>query len=282
MDGSLDTMVESSADLLEAPVTWSDFSWQMTDEDNLDSIQGFLASEESETASDLGPDVLSMSSTITNWGHSPFRAHQTGAARIRPLSETSLPSGPVLPVSENSRTGGSSTSCQCLRTLAQLLEDTGITMNRSDNAVDTLLKCIGCGVRVYGESLACPSCNVCSNSKILIVTIAKHLSDAAASLVKKLSLYNNKPEDAGKAFDSEIRFGCYNIETPKMRLSFFCLVVKYHLAELHILLGHIKGRMDFKGGAEEQPKDAEDDVYKCCSTIQRLLDSLPAFSPQIN
>ncbi|KAI3320943.1 hypothetical protein HD806DRAFT_504056 [Xylariaceae sp. AK1471] len=279
---------ESTVDIGEAQGTvWSDFSSNLVEDEDLEFMQSFPTGDGADSAGVFDREVLNMviSPTHARWSQSSSAGtQQDDVAHMPPRQLTPVSLGPVWAASTPSSDGRRySAGCQCLHTMAQLLEDTG-TLG-SDKGVDTLLMCIGCGIKAYGEALSCAKCNICAENGMLIAMVAQRLSAAATSVASKLCPAGNVNSSSnnnhnrlnsgapGEVFDGPIVFGGYRIEISTVRSSLVYNMTHQHLADLRTLLSRIKNRMGLKWGAVEMIADAEDMVVKSRARIQQLLES---------
>jgi hypothetical protein len=265
---------ESSVDVAGTQGTvWSDFSWDPAEEEDFDPMS-LLTADVGENAAVLDPEHLNMdmSPALASWSHSSSSGgtQQGVIAPPKPLSPT-----PVWPASTDSSSHARkySAGCQCLHTMAQLLEDKGA--HWSDKGVDTLLMCVGCGIRAYEEALSCANCNICAENGMLLAMVAQCLSAAATGVASKLCPVGNSRLSgvAGEVFDGPILFGCYRMEIPKVRSSLVYNTAQQHLADLRTLMSRIKDRMGLKWGAVEVIAEAEDVVVKSHFRVHQLLES---------
>ena len=154
--------------------------------------------------------------------------------------------------------------------MVQLLEDIG--EHGPEEGVDSLLMCLGRGVRACEEVLACPNCEACYKNGMLFATVAQHLSAAASGVAGKLSRVTScKPDRIDDLFEGAISLGCYKIEGPKVRFWLVYNTALHHLADLRALLSRIDKRIRPKSGAAELLADAENKIIKSSCTIQQCL-----------
>ncbi|KAI1756774.1 hypothetical protein F4782DRAFT_484072 [Xylaria castorea] len=279
---------ESTIDVWEPPCTEQpDLSSNQTEEEDIESIQGFLTGDVADSATGFDPELLDMViwPSLGSWSQSP--PSPTAVDRLMPVS-----SGPAWAASmPKSSARRYIADCHCLHTLAQLLEDTSTQW--SDKGLDTLLMCIGCGIKAYEEALSCAKCNICGENGMLIAVVAQRLSAAATSVAGKLcpagcsnssnssssnsnsNNSNNNRLGGGTAgvFDGPIVFGDYQIEIPKIRTSLVYNMTYQHLTDLRMLLGRFKNRLGLKQGSVEIIASAEEMVVKSHSRIQQLLEA---------
>lgn len=121
-----------------------------------------------------------------------------------PLNTT----GSTLPSQQTSlgliRAGeGGGGGCQCLTTLAAVLERLGRYRlghkpKTADN-LDCLLFCLGSGVGACNKVLLCKTCDACKEHSILLATIAKQLAHVCNDLCGCLMAHQHKARSAANA-----------------------------------------------------------------------------------
>lgn len=277
-ENSPDTSEGSLVDVPRPQGTWLDFEWDYTPIDGtfdaFDPIQGMLATdlhENAEAFTLLSPTAPL--STVAGWNHSSVVQQDVAGQmhRRRSAIPPSSESGPVLATLAN---GGvreyTSGGCQCQGTMVLLLEDMGD--HGPDKGVDSLLMCLGQGIRACEEVLACTNCKTCYKNGMLFAAVAQHLSAAASSVASKLSPVTGcKPDRISDVFEGAISLGCYRIEVPKVRFWLVYNTALHHLAGVRALLSRIEKRVRPESGAWELLADAEDKIIKSCCIVQQCL-----------
>ncbi|KAK7734186.1 hypothetical protein SLS63_004471 [Diaporthe eres] len=200
---------------------------------------------------------------------------------------------------------GLSGGCQCLTTLAGILERLGRyrlgDKPKNDKNLDCLLFCLGTGVDACKKVLSCKVCNACQEHSILLATIAERLphicndlcgcllvhqhqvraaantgalseSSASSSLSGDPSGGNPQRESEGELtlVDGEISFGRYKIQGAEMRLRLIQNLMALYMTDLLAVLDQMYQRI----GQVDGTVGMLDEAREMATTAQWMLQQL--------
>ena len=157
--------------------------------------------------------------------------------------------------------------CDCIRSLADILErisgDVGSgsdQIDQADSHFDGMLGCLHGGIDTCKQVLLCKHCSVCTTNPMFIVTITQQLAAISQDLCRQLLAYQQKVktttatttmsavgDDTPPLLPSAgIYVGKYQVRSAALCEDFLFGIVNVHVKDLHRLLDHL--RNDVKKG----------------------------------
>lgn len=176
---------------------------------------------------------------------------------------------------------GDVSSCECLQSMVQLLEDQSIQRRNDDP--DVILQGIGCGIKAFGRVLECASCNICAANAMLIAMVAQRLSNSATTVAGGLCAAVVRDDNPmvvngalGRGFHGTVTMGCYNIENHTIKSALVNCSARLHLEGLWMVLQALHTSMTNSRGARLRGEAADamgaamDKISKSHTALRQL------------